>query len=86
MQGASLEGLGLDGLLKESGAAAWLLYAGAAASGYCLWEQLKFRMYRCALGRRALRQHKRSASGRQQAALATWQQRAADGASARRQA
>lgn len=46
LQGAGLEGLSLEGLLREQSAGAWLVYAGAATGAYCLWEQLKFRMYR----------------------------------------
>ncbi|GAB4823926.1 hypothetical protein N2152v2_010972 [Parachlorella kessleri] len=44
--GTGLEGLGWDGFLKEQTAVSWLAYAGAATGVYCLWEQLKFRMYR----------------------------------------
>lgn len=46
MLGAGLESLGLDGMIGEHKAAAWLVYAGAATGAYCIWEQLKFRMYR----------------------------------------
>lgn len=42
----AVSGLGLQESLAEAGAGTWLALTGAAAGAYCLWEQLKFRIYR----------------------------------------